>query len=260
VFARYPSGHLGLVGDGGAMELYNGRLRAINPTGKLVLPDVKSDDYIHYFNEGVEPWSYMKFPYLKHLGRAKGWNRVGPLARVNVCDRIPTPLAEEERKYFFEFSGSKPNNSTMYYHWARLIELLHCAEVVKELLEDKDILGKDLRVDGKRRGEGIGVIEAPRGTLIHHYQVDERGMITRCNLIVSTTHNNEPMNRAVRWVAQNVLDSQNQITEGMLNQVEVVVRAFDPCLSCATHALGQMPLQVSVYDHNGLLVDEKFKS
>lgn len=260
VFARYPSGHLGLVGDGGAMELYNGRLRAINPTGKIVLPDVKSDDYIHYFNEGVEPWSYMKFPYLKHLGRAKGWNRVGPLARVNVCDRIPTPLAEEERKYFFEFSGSKPNNSTMYYHWARLIELLHCAEVVKELLEDKDILGKDLRVDGKRRGEGIGVIEAPRGTLIHHYQVDERGMITRCNLIVSTTHNNEPMNRAVRWVAQNVLDSRNQITEGMLNQVEVVVRAFDPCLSCATHALGQMPLQVSVYDHNGLLVDEKFKS
>ena len=145
----------------------------------------------------------------------------------------------------------------MYTHWARLIEILHCAEVIKELLHDEDILGTDLIRQGAQRLEGIGIIEAPRGTLTHHYQINEKGMITRCNLIVSTTFNNEAMNHAVRWVANNMISQKGSITEGMLNQVEVAIRAYDPCLSCATHALGQMPLQIELYDHLGECIDQR---
>jgi NAD-reducing hydrogenase large subunit len=145
----------------------------------------------------------------------------------------------------------------MYSHWARLIELLHCAELMKDLLEDDDILSNDLVRRGNRRNEGIGIIEAPRGTLIHHYQVDEKDRIMRCNLIVSTTHNNEAMNQAVKWVANKIIDGKQKVSEGMLNQVEVAIRAYDPCLSCATHAMGQMPLEISLYDHLGNLTDVK---
>lgn len=254
LFARYPSGHLGLIQPDGALELYDGRLRAINSMGKVVLPDIESDNYVHYFSEHAERWSYMKFPYLNHIGREKGWNRVGPLARLNVCDYISTPLAEKERQTMYAFTGGKPINSTMYYHWARLIEMLHCAEMIKDLLHDDDIMGTELKAEGERRDEGIGIIEAPRGTLIHHYRVDATGMITKCNLIVSTTHNNEPMNQAVKWVAKNVLSSQPNITEGMLNQVEVAIRAYDPCLSCATHAIGKMPLEIQLFDHEEKLI------
>ena len=148
----------------------------------------------------------------------------------------------------------------MHSHWARLIETLHCAELMKELLHDDSLLGDDLQRKGERRPEGIGIIEAPRGTLIHHYKVDDKGMITKCNLIVSTTHNNEAMNRAVRWVAKNVLNKQAEITESMLNQIEIAIRAFDPCLSCATHAMGKMPLKVSVFDHENTLLYERIKS
>lgn len=230
-FAAFPSGHLGMVDAFGNMELYHGRLRAIDSEGKITLPDVSTNDYQKYFLEGVERWSYMKFPYLKEIGREKGWNRVGPLARMNICNAIPTPLAEKERQAFVAFTGKKVNNSTLYSHWARLIEILHCAEVMNELLHDDDILSNDLVREGKPRLEGIGIIEAPRGTLTHHYQVDDKGMITRCNLIVSTTHNNEAMNQAVKWVANNVISQKGTITDGMLNQVEVAIRAYDPCLS-----------------------------
>jgi NAD-reducing hydrogenase large subunit len=259
-FAHFPSGHLGLVKEDGALELYDGRMRAIDAVGKRTLNDIHNDDYLNYFIEGVEKWSYMKFPYLKHLGRKDGWNRVGPLARLNVCDYISTPLAEKERKEFSDYTNGKPNNSTMHSHWARLIEMLYCAERIKELLEDETIHSTDLLRKGDRRPEGIGIIEAPRGTLIHHYRVDEKGKITKCNLIVSTTHNNEPMNQAVRWVAQHELNHQKKITNEMLNRVEVAIRAYDPCLSCATHAIGQMPLQVSLYDHNKKLIDERLKN
>jgi len=250
-FASYPSGHLGLVRTDGALDLYHGRLRAIDSNGLRTLADVPTDVYAKYFTEDVERWSYMKFPYLKHLGREKGWNRVGPLARMNVCDYIPTPLAEKGRRGFFSYIGNSVNNHTMYTHWARLIEMLHCAEVIRELLNDPELLSDDLQRSGRQRLEGIGIIEAPRGTLTHHYVVDERGKIIRCNLIVSTTHNNEAMNRAVRWVARQTLEHQSTITESMLNQVEVAIRAYDPCLSCATHALGKMPLQAELYDHQG---------
>ena len=202
----------------------------------------------------------MKFPYLKEVGREKGWNRVGPLARINICKAIPTPLAEKERLAFFAFTGKKINNSTLYSHWARLIEMLHCAELIRELLHDDEIMSSDLVREGKPRLEGIGIIEAPRGTLTHHYQVDEKGMITRCNLIVSTTHNNEAMNRAVRWVADNVISQKGTITDSMLNQVEVAIRAYDPCLSCATQALGQMPLRVELINHKGEVIDERIKN
>jgi NAD-reducing hydrogenase large subunit len=261
-FAAYPSGHLGLVSkDGsGALDLYDGVMRAIDSNGKITLNDIPDFLYHEYFNEDVEKWSYMKFPYIKHLGRENGWNRVGPLARLNVCNSIDTPIANKEFKEFKAYTKNKPNNMTMHTHYARLIETLHAAEKMKELLHDEDITGNELVREGIRRNEGIGVIEAPRGTLIHHYKVDDRGKITKCNLIVSTTHNNDPMNKAVSWVAQNVLDKKEEITEGMLNQVEVAIRAYDPCLSCATHAMGKMPLQLSILDHNGNLIDEKFKS
>ena len=258
-FASYPSGHLGLVADDGALELYDGRMRAIDSSGEITLNDVHSNNYLKYFGEGVEKWSYMKFPFLRHLGRNTGWNRVGPLARMNVSDRISTPLADAELSEFKAYTDGRPNNHTMHSHWARLIEILHCAELIKDLLNDPEILNEVDRAKVNRRPEGIGIIEAPRGMLIHHYQVDEKGMITKCNLIVSTTHNNEAMNRAVQWVAQNVLDQQNEITEGMLNQVEVAIRAFDPCLSCATHAMGQMPLMLTVLDANGKVVAEHVK-
>ena len=257
-FAEYPSGHLGLVNKkNGFLALYDGNLRALDANGKVTLNDVPSEDYIHHFYEGVEKWSYLKFPYLKDLGKEKGWNRVGPLARINVCNGIETPLAEQERIIFKLATNNKVNNKTMYSHWARLIEMLYCAEMMKNLLNDEDILSNDLVRKGERRSEGIGIIEAPRGTLIHHYEVDDRDRITRCNLIVSTTHNNEAMNQAVKWVANNVIDGEPKVSEGMLNQVEVAIRAYDPCLSCATHALGEMPLEVSLIDHYGNLIDKR---
>jgi len=259
-FAEYPSGHLGLVNkENGFLELYDGYLRATDSNGKVTLKDIPNEEYIQHFYEGVEKWSYLKFPYLKELGREKGWNRVGPLARLNVCNGIETPLAEEQRIIFKLATNNKVNNKTMYSHWARLIEMLYCAEMMKKLLNDLDILSNDLIRKGERRNEGIGIIEAPRGTLIHHYEVDDKDRITRCNLIVSTTHNNEAMNQAVKWVANNVISGKPKITEGMMNQVEVAIRAYDPCLSCATHALGEMPLDVSLIDHNGNLIDEKVR-
>lgn len=259
-FAAYPSGHLGMVDAQGRLEMYHGCLRAVDSEGGITLPDVETDDYTQYFAEGVERWSYMKFPYLKALGREKGWNRVGPLARINVCSGIGTPLAEAERQLFKTCSGGKVNNSTLSSHWARLIEMLHCAEVMRELLNDDSLFSTDLVRTGTPRMEGIGIVEAPRGTLTHHYQVDEKGMVTRCNLIVSTTHNNEPMNRAVRWVADRVISEKGIITDGMLNQVEVAIRAYDPCLSCATQALGQMSLSAELYNSKGELIDERRKS
>ena len=258
-FASFPSGHLGLVAGDGALEFYDGRMRAIDSGGQITLNDVHGDNYLKYFGEGVEKWSYMKFPFLRELGRQEGWNRVGPLARLNVCDRISTPLADAELREFKAYTNGRPNNHTMHSHWARLIEILHCAELIKELLNDPGILDEVDRRKVNRRPEGIGIIEAPRGTLIHHYQVDEKGSITKCNLIVSTTQNNEAMNRAVQWVAQNVLDQQQEITEGMLNQVEVAIRAFDPCLSCATHAMGKMPLRLTVLDAAGKVIAEHVK-
>lgn len=255
-FATFPSNFLSLVRKDGAMDLYHGVLRAIDAEGKVILPDVDYQDYLDYFQEDIKSWSYMKFPFLKSMGKEKGWYRVGPLARVNTCDFIPTPLAQKELDFFRASTKGKPNGMSLSNHHARLIELLHCAEVMQELLQNPDLQGEDLIRTGTRQSEGVGVIEAPRGTLLHHYQVGEDDQITKCNLIVSTTHNNEAMNYAVRLVADCYLHEQKEITEGMLNHLEVAVRAYDPCLSCATHTLGQMPLIVTLFDSEGNVVDE----
>lgn len=196
----------------------------------------------------------MKFPFITSIGEETGWYRVGPLARVNNCDYFSTPLAEKERLEFVAVAEGKPVQSTLAFHWARLIELLHCAEAIEELLQDNDLTGTDLMNKGELQSCGIGVIEAPRGTLFHHYEIDSDGIVEKANLIVSTTNNNQAMNESVRKVANQYL-SGNKLTEALLNQVEVAVRAYDPCLSCATHAMGKMPLQVDLVNKNNELLD-----
>jgi len=258
-FAAIDSNMLSLVRPDGALELYDGGLRARAIDGSTLLDHFANDDYLDVINEHVEDWSYMKFPFLRQLGVDQGWYRVGPLARVNNCDFIDTPLANARRERFLELSGGRAVQSTLAYHWARLIELLHCAESIRRLLQDPDLQGDELVVSGEPQRRGIGIIEAPRGTLIHHYELDEQGLIARANLIVSTTHNNQAMNQSIRHVAQHYLDGQ-KITEPLLNQLEVAVRAYDPCLSCATHALGQMPLEVVLEDTQGRVIDRSFKS
>lgn len=256
-FASFPSSHMSLVREDGAMDLYHGVLRAVDADGNKILDDVDYQDYEQYIEEEVRPWTYMKFPYLKHLGTKKGWYRVGPLARLNTCDFIPTPLAQAELEEFRALNDGKPNPHCLHYHYARLIETLHAAEVMRDLLHDPDLLEGELTVKGEKHYKGIGLIEAPRGTLIHHYEINDHDQITRANLIVSTTNNNEPMNQSVNQVAHSWMDGQPEITEPMMNAVEVAIRAYDPCLSCATHALGQMPLEISLYDAEENLLETK---
>jgi NAD-reducing hydrogenase large subunit len=255
-FANMRSNFLSLVGADGVMDLYDGQLRAINPEGGVIFENVAPAAYQHHLIEEVRSWSYLKFPYIRSLGPQAGWYRVGSLAQVNCCSAIDTPRAEAERRQFLATGG--PVQSTLAYHWARLIVLVHCAEKIKELLFDDDLQGNDLLVRGQRRGEGIACVEAPRGTLFHHYTVDENDQVTSANLIVSTTSNNEAMNRAVQQVAQAEL-SGHEITEALLNHVEVAIRAFDPCLSCATHALGEMPLIVTLEDANGAVLASRVR-
>ncbi len=258
-FGSFDSNHLALVRADGAMDLYHGNLRAIDAAGKKIFDQVDYQNYADYIAEEVRSWSYMKFPFIKSLGPAKGWYRVGPLARVNVCDSIDTPEAEAARKEFMALTNGAPNNISMAYHWTRMIELLHSIEKIKELLHDHDLQGEDLVVKGARRNEAVGLIEAPRGTLFHHYRVDDNDQVVMANLIVSTTNNNEPMNRAVTKVAEDHLSGVT-ITEGLLNRIEVAIRAYDPCLSCATHALGAMPLVVELRAHSGEIVDRRVQA
>jgi NAD-reducing hydrogenase large subunit len=253
-FGTFNSHTLNLVRADGAMDLYHGGLRARDMDGKTLFDH---QDYSRYWDvifEDVKPWSYMKFPFLRQLGPENGWYRVGPLTRVTQCDFIPTPQAQQARLAFLAFNGGSAAKATLGTHWARMIEMLHAAEQIRELLHDPDLQGTELVNLGKRQERGVGVIEAPRGTLIHHYKVDENDQIVRCNLIVSTTHNNQAMNEAIRAVARQYLDGK-KLTEGLLNHIEVAIRAFDPCLSCATHALGKMPLAVELLDTEGGRVD-----
>jgi NAD-reducing hydrogenase large subunit len=260
-FGAFDSNHLSLVREGdGALDLYHGVLRAVDKDGARLVNDLDYQRYLEVVAEEVRPWSYMKFPFLKALGPEKGWYRVGPLARLNTCSFIPTPEAEATRREYLALTHGRPNNVTMCYHWARMIELLHSIEAIRDLLEDPDLQGNDLVTSGPRREEAVGLIEAPRGTLFHHFRVNDRDEVTMCNLIVSTTNNNEPMNQAVARVAKDYLNGKAEITEGLLNHIEVAIRAYDPCLSCATHALGRMPLVVELYDAAGSLVDRRAHS
>ncbi|MBG0781887.1 MAG: Ni/Fe hydrogenase subunit alpha [Bacteroidales bacterium] len=256
-FSYFPSNHLSLVRKDGALDIYHGVLRAVDADGKKILNDIDYQEYDKYIEEEVRSWSYMKFPYLKEYGKDKGWYRVGPLARLNTADFIPTPLAQKEFEAYKALTNGKPNNHCLHMHYARLIETLHAAEMIRELLHDPDLLGDDLVIKGEKQKEGVGLIEAPRGTLFHHYRINDNDQIEMANLIVSTTNNNEPMNKAVNNVAKSVMTGKEVITEGMMNAVEVAIRAYDPCLSCATHALGKMPLELTLVGPNDEILDRK---
>lgn len=258
-FSKFDSNHLSLVRKNGALDLYHGVLRAVNSNGKKILNDVDYQDYSKYIREDVRSWSYMKFPYLVQFGKDQGWYRVGPLARLNTVDYIPTPLAQKEFEEYKKNTHNKPNNMCMHTHWARLIETLHAAETIRDLLNDPDLQKDNLVTTGTRQKRGVGVVEAPRGTLFHEYEVSDNDQITKCNLIVSTTNNNEPMNHGVNYVAKTFMSGKKQITESMMNAVEVVIRAYDPCLSCATHAYGEMPLEIFLYDSKENLIGRKKK-
>ncbi|HOK01985.1 MAG TPA: Ni/Fe hydrogenase subunit alpha [Spirochaetota bacterium] len=258
-FSVFPSSHLSLVRKDGAMDLYHGVIRCIDKDGNKILNDIDYQDYYTHIGEEVRSWSYMKFPYIRKIGMENGWYTVGPLARCNTADFIPTPLAQKEFEIFKAYTNGKPNHMSMHMHWARLIELLHSAEVIRDLLKDPDLQKDDLVVKGTKKKEGVGLIEAPRGTLFHHYRINDLDQVEMANLIVSTTNNNEPMNRGVNYVAKANFTGKKEITEGMMNRVEMVIRAYDPCLSCATHALGQMPLEVTLVDSEGSILAQRRK-
>jgi NAD-reducing hydrogenase large subunit len=252
-FAVFPTGYFGLVDENDALELYDGKIRLVDSTGKQ-LEKFDPRNYLDYIAEHVENWSYLKFPYYKKMGYPQGVYRVGPLGRCNNSKSITTPLANEELKRFKAINGGKPVENTLHYHTARLVETLYAAEHVKVLLEDPDILSKDiLNTCRDPKPYGVGVIEAPRGTLIHHYWMNENQQITRVNLIVSTGHNNWAMSEAVDSVAKTYIQGPD-VTEGMLNRVEAAIRAHDPCLSCSTHAVGQMPMIVEIKDQDDKLI------
>ena len=246
---------MGLVDEHGLAEYYDGSLRIIDSEGNIIAGELNPAHYAEYIGEAVEPYTYMKFPYYKPLGYPGGTYRVGPLARLNLADRCNTPLADVEWREFRAMSP-KPVLSSFHYHYARLIEMLHATETIESLLADKGILDKHVRATASVNNlEGVGVAEAPRGTLIHHYKVDENGLITWANLVIATGHNNAAMNRGILQTARHYVRGE-QVAEGMLNRVEAVVRTFDPCLSCSTHAIGRMPLAVELRAPDGSLIRE----
>jgi NAD-reducing hydrogenase large subunit len=258
-FGNFPTYYMGLVTTSGGLEMYDGKIRIVDQNGKIVADQLDPAKYRDYIGEAVEPWSYMKFPYYKPLGYPDGVYRVGPLARLNVASHCGTPLADKELEEFKKLGNNGVVQSTFMYHYARLIEVLTCIETVRDLLENPNIFSE--RVQAKafvNNYEGVGVAEAPRGTLIHHYKVDPQGMIKSCNMIIATEHNNIAYNKAVTQVAKTYVKLK-QLQEGMLNRVEAVIRAFDPCLSCATHAIGQMPLDIQLIDSEGGLLDRKIR-
>ncbi len=251
-FAVFPTGYLGLITPRKGLELYDGNIRLKSRTGEE-LEIFSAQNYLDYIAEHVEPWSYLKFPYYKKLGYPGGVYRVGPLGRLNMIEQIETPMANEEMKIFKAINNGAPVENTLYYHYARMIEALFAAERVRVLLDDPDILSNDiLNTRQNPVGHGVGVIEAPRGTLIHDYTANENGQLTKVNLIVSTGHNNYAMSKAVDMVAKEYVHGPD-VKEGMLNRVEHAIRAHDPCLSCSTHAVGQMPLEITIFDHQGNL-------
>jgi NAD-reducing hydrogenase large subunit len=223
--------------------------------GSLVADGLKEDDYATFLAEAVEPWSYLKFPYIKALGPEAGSYRVGPLARLNLCERIGTERADRELLELRQ-RGGRVVTASFLYHLARLIEILACLEQMEQLLDDPDLLSTHVRARaGVNCYEAVGVSEAPRGTLLHHYRVDANGLIERVNLIIATGQNNSAMNRTITQIARHYLDGQH-LSEALLNRVEAGIRCFDPCLSCSTHAAGQMPLQVQLVGPEGDLLNE----
>jgi NAD-reducing hydrogenase large subunit len=258
-FAVFPTGYLGLVTEKDTLQLYDGAARLVDNNRKLIRR-FDPRKYLEFIAEHVEDWSYLKFPFYKEMGWPKGVYRVGPLGRLNAATGIDTPLAQKEYEIFHKLCNGQTVQGTLYYHYARLIENLYAIEHTKQLLEDKEILSTDIHQSGKVvNAEGVGFIEAPRGTLWHHYTVNEDGVLTKVNLIVATGNNNYAMSKAVEEVAKTYVDPAN-ITQGALNRIEAAIRAYDPCLSCSTHAVGKMPMQVLVLDADGNEVNRASRS
>lgn len=263
VFGNFPTLFLGLVGTDGEWEHYGGQIRIKDGGGNIIADGLDPTRYRDYIGEAVEPWSYLKFPYYRPLGYPEGIYRVGPLARLNLCSKMGTPLADEEWKEF-RTHGNGAVSSSFFYHQARLVEMIAAVERIEQILDDPEILSQDSSDNspllqahaGINQLSGVGVSEAPRGTLFHDYLVDEQGLIKKLNLIIATGQNNLAMNRAVAQIARHYLQGP-KITEGMLNRIEAGIRSFDPCLSCSTHALGAMPLQVDLLDARNNLVDRR---
>jgi NAD-reducing hydrogenase large subunit len=224
--------------------------------GNIVADGLSEDNYRDFLGEAVETWSYLKFPYYKPLGYPDGIYRVGPLARVNICDRMGVPKADAELIEFRQRAGARVATSSFFYHYARLLEILACLELIEQLVNDDDIASKRCRADaGVNQLNAVGVSEAPRGTLFHDYQVDENGLIEKVNLIIATGQNNLAMNKTVSQIAKHYIHN-NDIAEGFLNRVEAGIRCFDPCLSCSTHAIGQMPLQIELVAADGTIINK----
>ncbi len=252
-FANFESLLTGLVDDAGCPDMYDGKLRIRHSSGNTRV-EFDPKDYLNFIAEHVEEWSYLKFPYFKEHGFPQGSYRVGPLARINMADAVSTPKAQAELLTFREKTRDGLSGSTLLFHYTRLIELLNCLEAAEKLLQSEAICGTDIQNRASvSNNEGVGVIEAPRGTLIHHYRVDKYGVIENVNLIVATGHNNQAMNQSVGMVAKEYIRG-GHVREGILNRIEGAIRCYDPCLSCSTHALGQMPLHVQVYSKEGQLL------
>lgn len=252
----FPSLFMGLVTPAGDWEHHDGRLRVVDTERNIVADQLDAAEYGTFIGEAVEGWSYLKFPYWRDKGYPEGIYRVGPLGRLNCCDRMGTPLADEALNRFRALAGGRAVTGTFFYHYARLIELLASVERTQLYLGDDELLSGRIRAEaGINEPMGVGVHEAPRGTLLHQYWVDEDGVIERANLIVSTGHNNLAMNRTVRMIADRYLTGA-KVTEGLLNRLEGGIRAFDPCLSCSVHASGRMALRVRVLAPDGSLLDE----
>jgi F420-non-reducing hydrogenase large subunit len=254
------TGFLGTVTDDGNLNVYDGKLRLMKPDGTY--DEFASNQYTEHISEHIEPWTYLKFPYAKKWGSfsmdldsPSAIYRTNALARVNVCDKMATPLAQIELEEFREKFG-RPAQETLLYNYARLIELVYNAEHTLELLNDPEIISKETRVPVKPcAARGIGCVEAPRGTLIHDYETDENGLVTNVNLIVGTTHNNAPINMSVKQAAKTVIKN-GDYDQGALNRVEMAIRAYDPCLSCATHKLdGSIPVKLEIRDARGEIID-----
>jgi NAD-reducing hydrogenase large subunit len=255
IFGNFSSLFMGLVAADGSWEHYGGKLRFTDSSGNIIADQIEPTAYREHIGEATEAASYLKSPYYRWLGCPDGMYRVGPLARLNICERIGTPVADEELAEF-KSHGRGAVTSSFLYHYARLIEILAGIEIIEQMMDDPDLLSNQLRADaGINKLEGIGVSEAPRGTLFHHYEVDEHGMIKKVNLLIATGQNNLAMNRTVAQIARHYIKGKD-VPEPMLNRIEAGIRAFDPCLSCSTHAAGQMPLHIRVLDADGAVLNE----
>ena len=256
-----PTYYMGTVDKNNKVNFYDGKVRVVDPKGKEFVKFGPSE-YLDVIKEHVEPWTYVKMPYLKEVGWKglvagpdSGIYRVGPLARLNAADGMATPLAQKEYERMYSTLGGKPVHATLAFHWARLIELLYATERGLELIKDKEITSKNIRNKPGKPGEGVGIVEAARGTLIHHYQLDENALAKKVNLIVATTHNAPGISMSIKNAAQGIIKN-GQVNEGLLNKVEMAFRAYDPCFACATHnAIGEMPLKVEIYNNKEQLIN-----